>query len=83
MPDDAQKLYEFLEIGDVVQYPNASGPLMGLGDGYGDWNVPWPQWQTGGLVPRLLIERDPLSRAQPARPAMRLHEVRARNWWYR
>ena len=42
---------EFLEIGDVVQYPNASGPLMGLGDGYGDWNVPWPQWQTGGLYP--------------------------------
>jgi lipoprotein-anchoring transpeptidase ErfK/SrfK len=51
LPADAQKLYEFLEIGDVVQYPNASGPLMGLGDGYGDWNVPWPQWQTGGLYP--------------------------------
>ncbi|HZZ97984.1 MAG TPA: L,D-transpeptidase [Jatrophihabitantaceae bacterium] len=50
-PEDAQKLFEFLEIGDVVQYPNASGPLMGLGDGYGDWNVPWPQWQTGGLYP--------------------------------
>jgi len=48
-PTDAKKLYDFLEIGDVVQYPNASGPLMGLGDGYGDWNVPWPQWQTGGL----------------------------------
>lgn len=48
-PTDAKKLYDFLEIGDVVQYPNASGPLMSLGDGYGDWNVPWPQWQTGGL----------------------------------
>jgi lipoprotein-anchoring transpeptidase ErfK/SrfK len=50
-PQDAQTLYDFLGIGDVVQYPNASGPLMGLGDGYGDWNVPWPQWQTGGLYP--------------------------------
>jgi lipoprotein-anchoring transpeptidase ErfK/SrfK len=50
-PQDAKTLYDFLEIGDVVQYPNASGPLMGLGDGYGDWNVPWPQWQTGGLYP--------------------------------
>jgi lipoprotein-anchoring transpeptidase ErfK/SrfK len=46
---DAQKLYGFLEIGDLVKYPNASGPLMQMGDGYGDWNVPWPQWQTGGL----------------------------------
>jgi lipoprotein-anchoring transpeptidase ErfK/SrfK len=48
---DAKKLYDFLEIGDVVRYPNANGNLMGLGDGYGDWNVPWPQWQTGGLYP--------------------------------
>jgi lipoprotein-anchoring transpeptidase ErfK/SrfK len=47
--NDAKKLYDFLEIGDVVKYPNADGKLMGLGDGYGDWNVPWPQWKTGGL----------------------------------
>jgi lipoprotein-anchoring transpeptidase ErfK/SrfK len=46
---DALKLYNFLEIGDVVNYPNANGPHMALGDGYGDWNVPWGQWQTGGL----------------------------------
>jgi lipoprotein-anchoring transpeptidase ErfK/SrfK len=50
-PADAQTLFDFLEIGDVAQFPNASGPQMGLGDGYGDWNVPWPQWQTGGLYP--------------------------------
>lgn len=48
---DAKKLYDFLRIGDVVQYPNADGPRMQLGDGYGDWNVPWGQWQTGGAVP--------------------------------
>jgi lipoprotein-anchoring transpeptidase ErfK/SrfK len=47
---DALKLYNFLEIGDVVTYPNANGPKMKLGDGYGDWNVPWPQWQTGGAI---------------------------------
>jgi lipoprotein-anchoring transpeptidase ErfK/SrfK len=46
---DAQKLYGLLEIGDVVDYPNANGPRMLLGDGYGDWNVPWGQWLTGGL----------------------------------
>jgi lipoprotein-anchoring transpeptidase ErfK/SrfK len=49
--DDAKKLYDFLEIGDVVQYPNADGPKMGLGDGYGDWNLTWAQWKTGGLYP--------------------------------
>ncbi|MDQ2749117.1 MAG: Ig-like domain-containing protein [Actinomycetota bacterium] len=50
IPADALKLYNFLEIGDVVQYPNANGGKMQLGAGYGDWNVPWTQWQTGGLV---------------------------------
>ena len=50
-PADAIKLYNFLEIGDVVIYPNANGPAMRLGDGYGDWNVDWSVWQTGGAVP--------------------------------
>jgi lipoprotein-anchoring transpeptidase ErfK/SrfK len=49
-PADAQKLYSFLGIGDVVLYPNAKGPKMQMGEGYGDWNVPWSLWQTGGLV---------------------------------
>ena len=48
---DAKTLYGFLRIGDVVQYPNANGPEMSLGSGYGDWNINWTQWQTGGLVP--------------------------------
>lgn len=48
-PRDAETLYEFLGIGDVVRYPNADGDVMTLGDGYGDWNVLWSQWQTGGL----------------------------------
>jgi lipoprotein-anchoring transpeptidase ErfK/SrfK len=47
---DAKKLYGFLSIGDVVTYPNASGPKMQLGQGYGDWNVPWQLWKTGGAV---------------------------------
>jgi lipoprotein-anchoring transpeptidase ErfK/SrfK len=50
-PADAIKLYHFLEVGDVVEYPNANGPAMQLGSGYGDWNVSWGAWQTGGLVP--------------------------------
>jgi lipoprotein-anchoring transpeptidase ErfK/SrfK len=51
LPADAQKLYGILEIGDVVQYPNANGGKMQLGQGYGDWNVPWTQWLTGGAAP--------------------------------
>jgi len=50
-PPDAVKLYGFLRIGDVVEYPNANGPAMTMGAGYGDWNVPWVEWQTGGAVP--------------------------------
>jgi lipoprotein-anchoring transpeptidase ErfK/SrfK len=46
----ALKLYNFLEVGDVVTYPNANGPKMQLGQGYGDWNVPWSQWATGGAA---------------------------------
>ena len=49
LPADAQKLYNFLDVGDPVQYPNANGSLMQIGDGYGDWNVSWPQWLLGGL----------------------------------
>ncbi|MEP7180451.1 MAG: L,D-transpeptidase, partial [Pseudonocardiales bacterium] len=48
--NDAKTLYDHLAIGDVVQYPNANGPKMTLGAGYGDWNVPWTQWLTGGSV---------------------------------
>jgi lipoprotein-anchoring transpeptidase ErfK/SrfK len=47
---DAKALYNFLEVGDVVIYPNANGPAMQLGMGYGDWNIDWNTWLTGGLV---------------------------------
>lgn len=47
----AQRLYSTLRVGDVVEFPDAGGPDMKLGDGLGDWNVPWSDWLTGGLVP--------------------------------
>lgn len=49
-PADAKTLYNFLNVGDVVEYPNADGPRMQMGQGYGDWNVNWGAWLTGGLV---------------------------------
>ena len=50
LPSDAVKVYGFMRIGDPVMYPNANGARMQLGDGYGDWNLTWSQWQTGGAV---------------------------------
>ncbi len=49
-PADAEKLYHTFEIGDVFEYPNADGPAMTLGAGYGDWNLDWETWQTGGAL---------------------------------
>lgn len=51
LPDEAKRLYGILEIGDVVEYPNAPGPAMHVSDGYGDWNVSWDVWRRGGAVP--------------------------------
>jgi lipoprotein-anchoring transpeptidase ErfK/SrfK len=51
LPADAERLYNTFEIGDVFIYPNTDGPPMTLGAGYGDWNVDWVAWQTGGALP--------------------------------
>ncbi|SHF99845.1 L,D-transpeptidase catalytic domain [Jatrophihabitans endophyticus] len=51
LPRDARKLYGELRVGDVVTFPNATGPRMQMGQGYGLWNVAWNEYRTGGLVP--------------------------------
>jgi lipoprotein-anchoring transpeptidase ErfK/SrfK len=53
IPGDAEKLFNTLTIGDIVKYPDANGPQMTMGAGYGDWNVPWSQWLTGGFVGKI------------------------------
>jgi lipoprotein-anchoring transpeptidase ErfK/SrfK len=50
-PQDAIKLYNFLGIGDPVEELDTAGPKMQLGWGYGDWNISWALWQSGGAVP--------------------------------
>lgn len=49
LPVDALRLYRLLQVGDVVTYPDATGPLLAAADG-GWWNVPWSTWQQGGAV---------------------------------
>lgn len=51
MPTDAARLWKVLAVGDVVEYPDASGPKMQMSAGFGDWNVPWRIWERGGLIP--------------------------------
>jgi lipoprotein-anchoring transpeptidase ErfK/SrfK len=50
LPADAENLFHFLKKGDPVIYPDATGPRMQFGQGYGDWNVTWGLWQTGGVI---------------------------------
>jgi lipoprotein-anchoring transpeptidase ErfK/SrfK len=47
---DADWFYRFSRIGDVVSYPDASGPTMPSWDGWGWWNLSWSQWSQGGLL---------------------------------
>jgi lipoprotein-anchoring transpeptidase ErfK/SrfK len=51
LPGNAATLYKVLSVGDVVEYPDASGPPMQMTAGFGDWNVSWRSWQSGGLIP--------------------------------
>ena len=48
---DAKKFFDSAQIGDVAIYTNTGGPTMPSWDGYGDWNLSWATWQTGGAVP--------------------------------
>jgi lipoprotein-anchoring transpeptidase ErfK/SrfK len=49
-PGIAKELYALMHIGDVVEFPNANGATMQLGQGYGDWNLSWAAWLTGGAL---------------------------------
>ncbi len=49
-PADAQWYYQFAQLGDVVTYAHTGGKPMPVWDGFGDWNVSWPQWSQGGKL---------------------------------
>ena len=48
---NAARIYEMLSVGDPVEYVGGKGPTMSFTDGFGDWNVRWPKWLQGGLLP--------------------------------
>ena len=47
---EAKKFYSFAQIGDVTVYTHTGGPTMPSWDGYGDWNLSWTTWQSGGAL---------------------------------
>ncbi|MFF5293111.1 L,D-transpeptidase [Paractinoplanes globisporus] len=47
---DAKRFFAFAHVGDVTIYTNTGGPTMPSWDGYGDWNLSWSTWQSGGLL---------------------------------
>jgi lipoprotein-anchoring transpeptidase ErfK/SrfK len=47
---DAAWFYSFARVGDVVRYAHTDGTAMPSWDGFGDWNISWPQWRQGGLL---------------------------------
>jgi lipoprotein-anchoring transpeptidase ErfK/SrfK len=49
-PANAQWFFGISRPGDVVTYTNTGGKTVGLTNGFGDWNVPWSTWQSGGIL---------------------------------
>jgi lipoprotein-anchoring transpeptidase ErfK/SrfK len=47
-PANAQWFFNLVKKGDVVVLTNTGGPVLQSWDGFGDWNVPWPEWTAGG-----------------------------------
>nr|WP_235916590.1 Ig-like domain-containing protein [Spelaeibacter cavernicola] len=46
-PANAQWMFDNFNIGDVVEISNSGGGALPVWDTYGDWSVPWPEWQAG------------------------------------
>lgn len=44
---NAMWFFNHLGVGDVVEVTNSGGPQLPVWDLYGDWSVPWSQWQAG------------------------------------
>jgi lipoprotein-anchoring transpeptidase ErfK/SrfK len=44
-PADAQWFFDHFGVGDVVEVSNSGGPALPVWDRWGDWALPWSQWQ--------------------------------------
>jgi len=46
--ENAKWFFDTVKKGDVVIQTNTGGPDLQPWDGFGDWQIPWEQWLTGG-----------------------------------
>jgi lipoprotein-anchoring transpeptidase ErfK/SrfK len=49
-PANARWFFGHFAIGDVVEIARSGGPALPVWDTYGDWGLPWAQWQAGGAT---------------------------------
>ncbi|MFD6419207.1 Ig-like domain-containing protein [Streptomyces sp. NPDC060194] len=48
---NARWFYETVRQGDIVEVVNSNGEMMApFGNGFGDWNLSWKQWQKGSAL---------------------------------
>jgi lipoprotein-anchoring transpeptidase ErfK/SrfK len=47
---NAQWFFNHMGVGDVVEISNSGGPPLPVYDIYGDWELPWAQWQAGSAL---------------------------------
>jgi lipoprotein-anchoring transpeptidase ErfK/SrfK len=47
-PQNAKWFFDLVKKGDIVVIINSGGPTLQPYDGFGDWQIPWSQWITGG-----------------------------------
>ncbi|WP_343308237.1 L,D-transpeptidase [Streptomyces sp. SID5770] len=65
--DSAAWLYTLLRPGDLIRVTHSKGDTMPpFGNGYGDWNLTWRQWQNGSA-----LTSPPPTRLTPASPRLR------------
>ncbi|BFO20826.1 Ig-like domain-containing protein [Streptomyces sp. KM77-8] len=49
--DNAEWFFDTVREGDIVKVENSAGETMEpFGNGYGDWNLDWRQWQAGSAL---------------------------------
>lgn len=47
-PENAKWFFDTAKKGDIVINTNTGGPDLRSWDGFGDWQLPWTEWLTGG-----------------------------------
>lgn len=49
-PENARWFFDTVKKGDIVINTNTGGPDLQPWDGFGDWQIPWEEWRTGGQL---------------------------------